>query len=83
MSESNCQVLGINMSMTGGEAQEDTGAHQGIESSIQKTLVNYLLSLWYKDIVEYPFTLRSPSNYETTKYHNLRLRSQKYTVENG
>ena len=48
LSESNCQALGINFSMTGGEAQEDTCAPQGIEKN---THVKYLLSSWYKDIV--------------------------------
>ena len=52
LSESNCQALGINLSMTGGEAQEDTGSHQGIEPFRQKTHVKYLLSLGYKYIVE-------------------------------
>ena len=69
--------------MTGGEAQEDTGAHQGIESSTQKTHVKYLLSSWYQDIVEYLLTLRCPLHYDKTKYRTLRLRSQKYIVVNG
>ena len=44
LSESNSQAPGINLSMTGGEAQEDTSAHQGRESSTQKMHVKYLLS---------------------------------------
>ena len=75
-------ALGINFSMTGGEAQEDTCVHQGIESSTQKTHVKYLLSSWYKYIVEYLLTLRCPPNYDKTKYLTLRLRCQRYIVAN-
>lgn len=53
--------------LTGGEAKEDTGAHQGIEFSTPKTHVKYLLSLWYKDIVEYLLNLRFPPHYDKTK----------------
>ena len=83
LSESNCQALGINMSMKRGEAQEGTSAHQEIESSTQKTHVKYLLSPWYKDIVEYLLSLRCPPNYDRAKYCTLRLKYQKYVVENG
>ena len=75
--------MGINLSMGGGETLENTELQQGVEPSMQKKHVKYLLSLWYKDIVEYILTLRCPPNYDKAKYRTLRLRSQKYIVENG
>ena len=83
LSESNYQDLGINLSTTRGEAHEGTGSHQGIESSMQKTHVKYLLSPWYKDIVEYILSLRCPPNYDKAKNCTLRLKSQKYIMANG
>lgn len=61
------------MYMTGGEAQEDTIEHQGIESSTPKTHVKYLLSLRYKYVVEYISTLRFPPNYDKAEYHKAKV----------
>ena len=83
LSESNCQALGINLSMT---TNEDTGAReeaQRIEIASQKVHMKYLISPWYKELVEYLLTLSCPSSCEKNKYRSLRLKSQKYMVANG
>ena len=45
--------------------------------------MKYLLSPWYKYVVEYILTLICPPNYDKAEYRTLRLKSQNYIVENG
>lgn len=69
--------------MVAKEESEKIDEHCGIETTTQKTHMKYLLSPWYKEIVEYLLTLRCPPSYDKTKYRTLRLRSQKFLVANG
>lgn len=45
--------------------------------------MKYLLSPWYKEIVEYLLNLRCPPSYDKAKYKTLRLKSQKFVIANG
>ena len=45
--------------------------------------MKYLISPWYKEIVEYLLTLSCPPSCDKAKYRTLRLRSQKYVVANS
>ena len=83
LSESKCQALGINFSMVANEEPGRADEQHRIETATQKTHMKYLLSKWYKEIVEYLLTLRCPPSCDKTKYRMLRLKSQKFIVENG
>ena len=48
---------------------------QGVEIASQKTHMKYLISPWYKEIVEYLLTLSCPPCCDNTKYITLKLRS--------
>ena len=69
--------------MMANEESERKEEPQGVEIASQKTHMKYLISPWYKEIVEYLLTLSCPPSCEKDKYRTLRLRSQKYVVVNG
>ena len=69
--------------MGGGEVPEGTEVQPGVETTTQKTHMKYLLSTWYKDVVEYLLTLRFPPNFDKENYCTPRLKSQKYVIDNG
>ena len=45
--------------------------------------MKYLISPWYKEIVEYLVTLSCPPSFDKAKYRTLRLKSQKFVVAIG
>ena len=83
LSESNYQALGINLSMIANEDSDKKEEQQGVEIATQKTHMKYLISQWYKEIMEYLLTLSFPPSCDKAKYRTLRLRSQKFVVANG
>ena len=47
---------------------------QGVEKATQKTHMRYLISSWYKEIVEYLLTLSCPPRCDKAKDRMLRLK---------
>ena len=82
LSESNCQAFKIKLSMVANEEPGRANEQRGIETATQKTHMKYLLSAWYKEIVEYLLNLRCPPSFNKSKYRTLRIKSQNFIIVN-